>query len=211
MLTVIGIISLLAVLTVPSVVGLSTSDKFDSAVSGLSETLSLARQTAVARNTYVWVAFAVPVNPTDTPLSTLVIASTDGTNPFDEDWSATVKLPDPRFYVVSKASNYTRCQFVDAGVLTPQQIPSLPSQGDGDTNGLASQLNFVVNSPGGTMTYSRVIEYAPTGVVYNGLNPVNFVEFGIEPGRAPSPTVTNKNVALFRMPFITGKAVLYRP
>ena len=211
MLAVICLISILAVLTVPSLTGLSAAGKFNSAVSGLSETLSLARQTAVARNTYVWVAFALPSSTTTgSSLSTLVVASTDGTNPFT-DWSSTVTLPDSRLVVVTKPVSYLQTQFLEAGTLTSQQIPSLPGNGDPAVNGLASTLTFKANSPTGTVTYSRVIEYTPSGLVYNGANPVNFVEFGIEPGMTATTAIDSKNVADLRVPFITGKTTIYRP
>ena len=213
LLTVIAIIAILAILTIPSLAGLTSSSKFNAAINGLSNTLDLARQTAVARDTYVWVALAVPAVPADPPLSTVVVASRDGTNPFSADWSSTVDLStDTRFYLVTKPTSYAQCQFLDAGVLTPQQIPTMPSQANPNSNSLASSLTFTMNSPrNGPLTWTRVIEYTPSGFVSNGLTPVNFVEFGIEPGAVPSATPAKKNVALFRMPFLTGKTLLYRP
>ena len=213
LLAVMAIMVFLAVLVIPSLGGLTTAGKFNSTINSLGDTLDLARQTAVARDTYVWVALAVPVSPTDPPLSTIVVASRDGTNPFSVDWSPAVNLAtDTRFYLVTKPTSYAQCQFLDAGALTSTQIPSLPSQGNPDTNSLASTLTFTVNSPNnGQIIYKRVIEYTPSGLIYNGLTPVNFVEFGIEPGLVPSATPNKKDVALFRMPFITGKTLLYRP
>jgi prepilin-type N-terminal cleavage/methylation domain-containing protein len=211
LLVVISIMGILTALALPSLTGLSRSGKFNTAVSGLSETLSLARQTAVAHNTYVWVAFAIPASPSDPPLGTVVVASTDGTNPFSASWSSSITLPDSRFLVVAKRANYAQCQFLDSGTLTTAQIPKLPLPLGASLNGLASGLSFTISTPTGQATYNRVLEYAPTGLVYNGTNPVAFVEFGVQPGSVPATTVTNQNVACFRLPFITGKTLLYRP
>jgi prepilin-type N-terminal cleavage/methylation domain-containing protein len=211
LLVVIAIMAVLTALTLPSFAGLRMAGKFDSAVSDLSETLGFARQTAVTHNTYVWVAFTVPASPADPPLGTLVLASTDGTNPFHADWSSSVTLPDSRFLVVTKRMNYAQCQFLDSGVLTTKQIPALPPPLGADANSLASDLSFTVGTPAGPVTYNRVIEYSPSGLVYNGPNPVAFVEFGVQPGPVPSAAATSQNVACFRVPFITGRTLLYRP
>ena len=215
----IAVISILSYLVLPSLTGLTASGKFDSAISGLSETLSLARETAVARDTYVWVAFSVPVAPTDPPLSTLVVASTDGTNPFSASWSNTVTLPNAGFLLVTKPTSYAQCQLIEAGTLTSSQIPSLPNtpvavgpSGSNPGNGLSlsSALSFTYQTSTGLRTYNRVVEYSPSGLVYNGPNPVNFVEFGIEPASTPTAAI-KPNVALLRVPFITGRTQLYRP
>lgn len=211
LLVTLSILAILTVISFPSVAGLGTSGRFNSSVAGLSETLSLARQTAVAHNTYVWVAFATPATSTSPSLGTLVVASTDGTNPFSTDWSSSVTLPDSRFLVVTQRVNYTQCQFLDSGVLTSQQIATLPLPAGASSNALATNLSFTVNAPAGPATYNRVFEYTPSGMAYNGPNPVAFVEFGVQPGPIASSTATSKNVACFRVPFITGRTLLYRP
>ena len=216
-LVVISIMAILTTIALASFAGLSTSGKFNSAVGDISETLGLARETAVAHNTYVWVAFAMPASPSSPPsLGTLVVASADGTNPFGSTWTPStlpVALPDPRFIVVTKLQKYSNCQFLDAGVITPTNIPALPSQASPSANALATNASgfFTINSPGGLVIYTRVFEYNPSGLVYNGPNPVTFVEFGMQPGPVAAATVTNHNVACFRVPFITGRTMLYRP
>ncbi len=159
LLVVIVIISILSCLTVPSLLGLSTSFKFSSPVNSLSDTLSFARQTAVGRNTYVWVALAVPVAPTDPPLSAVVIASCDGTDPFANNWSQNVVLPSPSFYVVTETKSYSQCQFLEAGALTPQQIPSLP--------GSAAATGWL-HLPGSASSQSVQLGNIATGSMGNG-------------------------------------------
>ncbi len=214
MLVVISIAAILATLTASAIAGLNKADKFNSAVNNLSATLGLARQTAVAHNTYVWVAFAIPATSID-PLQTLVLASNDGTNPLATGWpsvgSAPIALPDPHYLVVGKQARYAQCQLLDSGALTTTQIPALPHPLGASVNALGSGLSFTIGSPAGTITYTRVIEYAPTGLAYNGPNPVAFIEFGVQPAPVPSASATTPNVACFRIPFITGQASLYRP
>ncbi len=120
-------------------------------------------------------------------------------------------LPDSRFLLVDKRMAYTQCQFLDAGVLTATQIPTLPAPRSSSANSLASDLFFTVNTPTGQVIYKRAFEYTPAGLVYNGLNPVYFLEFGLQPAATPATTVTSRNVACFRLPFITGRSQLYRP
>jgi len=216
-LVVLSIMTILTTITLLSLAGLSPAGKFNSAVGNLSETLGLARETAVAHNTYVWVAFAIAASPSGPPsLGTLVVASADGTNPFGSAWSPStlpVALPDPHFIVLTKLQKYSNCQFLDAGVITPANIPALPSQASQSANALATNASgfFTINSPSGLITYTRVFEYTPSGLVYNGPNPVTFVEFGVQPGPISTTTVTSQNVACFRVPFITGRTMLYRP
>ncbi len=81
LLVTISIIAILVALTLPSLAGLNAAGKFNSAVSSISETLRLARETAVAHDTYVWVAFAITTSPNDPPLGTLVVASADARIP----------------------------------------------------------------------------------------------------------------------------------
>lgn len=211
LMAAIAIVAILTVLTLPSFAALSKAGRFSSAVGEVSETLDLARQLAVARNTYVWVAFTVPASPTDPPLGTLVLASTDGTNPLPSDWSTSVSLPDSRFLLVAKRASYAQCQFLDAGALTTKQIPSLPAPAGADANALASNLSFTMTTPTGLTTFNRVIEYTPSGLAYNGPNSVAFVEFGLQPRPVPNGPTIGHDVACIRVPFITGRTLLYRP
>ena len=209
-LAVLAIIAILGVLSVPSLIGMTSSGKFNGAISSLNDTLNLARQTAVARNTYVWVAFSVPSSPTD-PLATLVVASADGTNPFATGWSGTVELPNAGFLQVTPSKSSPQCQFIEAGALTSRQIPGLPSTAAAAQNGLGTDLAFTLMSPTGLRKkYTRVIVYSPSGQAYNGLNQVNFIEFGIQPGVAPTALI-GRDVAVLRVSFMTGKSTLYRP
>ncbi len=209
LLVVVAIMAIMASLTLPALKGLNQAGRFNASIGGLDETLNLARQTAVARNTYVFVALAVPASSADS-LSALVVASADGTNPFASAWSGVVTLPDPAFRLVAPPKDYAQCQFIEAGVVTPRQIPTLPGAGATSQNGLSTDPVFTVATPAGPRTYSRVIAYAPSGQAYNGLTQVDFIEFGLQPGPAPTAEI-GKDVALLRVAFVTGKPTLYRP
>jgi prepilin-type N-terminal cleavage/methylation domain-containing protein len=80
LLAVIGMIALLAVLVAPSIQQVGGSNRIGRAVSELTALLELARTEALARSTYVWVAFANRTNPAgNAELCAVAFASRDGT------------------------------------------------------------------------------------------------------------------------------------
>ena len=202
-LLVLLIMGISTAMFIPSIAALGSADKFNSALSGISDTLMLAREKAISSNTYVWVAFADPVMPNDS-LAALVIASADGTNPIDGWASSTIVIENnPDFRVVGKQQNYARCQITDAGSFNSTDVSSLPKVNvDSAINSLASTVSFSFHS----RIYTRVIQFTPSGLACNGINPVNLVEFGVKPSSG-----SKNNVAVLRVQGITGQTTLYRP
>jgi prepilin-type N-terminal cleavage/methylation domain-containing protein len=216
LLVVVAIMALLVAVGTVSLQGISSSGKFDKALTEISGILEQGRAYAVAQDTYVWVVFYENV-PASGPREVFVgaFASNDGTDPFN--WAGTVTMPSPGTFGSTTLSAVTRLysfrglhlqttSMPDAP--TAPSIPSLP----------ASTPVFQVTGrdDSGPVTLSGsspvywVIQFTPTGAAHNGPNPIDSIWLGLEP--SVSQAVTNSpNVASLKVNGLTGLTTIYRP
>lgn len=148
LLSVIALISILATATIPAVGNMAASSRRTKSLSDISTLFEGARQYAVAKNTYVWVAFSD--TSAGKPLYASVIASRNGLaqgyGP-DDNWvaqSIDVTSNNNNFLPVSRMMTVGDFKFTsDAS--------------------FGSTASFKVRSGSQTYDLSRSIQFSPSG------------------------------------------------
>jgi len=148
LLSVVAILSLLATAVVPAVSDIMASSRRTQYLTDLSSLLESARQYAVSKNTYVWVAFNDPSDG-KTPLCARMVASRDGLSQgYGEDgWSkSSFDVPSANYATVSR--------LVTLGDFT------LTADPDSD---LAKTPTFNITGGRQTPSLTRCIQFTPSG------------------------------------------------
>lgn len=146
LLSVVAIIGLLATAAVPAVGDMAASSRRTQFLADLSGVLESARQYAVAKNTYVWVAFTAD---SSTGQSVVAIAAKDGLGQGygpDDTWTPTV-------VDLSNSANFS--QISRAKSLGEVKIQSAEN--------LAQGLGFRVSQDGRLVDFPRSIQFSPAG------------------------------------------------
>ena len=217
LLTVIAVMSLLVVVSVPGITALASSGQVNQTVADIDELLDQARQYAVAQNTYVWVAFSPDTTMKGGEgLHMAVIASGDGTDPFN--WTGGGTVPGATgtgnaptsLNLLTPVRTFPQTKYVGAGTIT--DLSSLPNTVSvSSSNSPAdSAISFNIALPGRTTTtaFTKVIEFTPSGQAHNRSDPIALLEFGFEPVKGA--TVMVKNATVIRINGLTGAAMVYR-
>ncbi len=215
LLVVVSIMALLATASLPSLGGLGAAGKTRAALSDMSGLLEQARQYAVAQGTYVWVVFRADTDAQGQDrLSVAVLASRDGTDPNSDPSSAYDygTVPGPSLDLISKVRAFSRLQLHDAGTFTSSDLASLAGMPTaGTANDLSRAATFGVRLPGdaSASSFTKSIQFLPTGEARNGPSPIDLLELDLQPIRAaslPDPS----NVAVVRVCGLTGQTLVYR-
>ena len=214
LLVVIGILVILAALSYPAVSALSKSGRINQTIAELGGSLEAARQYAVAQNTYVWVAFAVPDPAVPNQIAVAEVASADGTEitipgtgtpPGPATWGGSIS-PGGSLVQISKVATFPLTNLAAPGTVTPAK--ALASTG----TSLASNASFSVPIPGrsAATTFSQALEFTPTGEarVVTGV-PVSLVEFDIQPYKGPG-VIDAHNGAVIQIDGLTGAVIISR-
>jgi Tfp pilus assembly protein FimT len=210
---------ILAFVALPALSSLVGSGNANRNVSQLSDVLELAREYAVANNTYVWVAF-YPATGTNgvTSLSVAVFASNDGTDPANSTsapWGNAScsygTVPSSEISLINKVITLQQILLQNAGTYAVSSLPTTPTVTSA-ANSVASNSGgfFAMTLPSGTSTvnFTQGIEYLPTGQARNGSSPTNVIDLDVDPqaGNVPQP----QNAAVVRINGLTGEPVVYR-
>lgn len=153
LLAVISIMAIMLSLVVMGVGDLNQSRKGDFAVSNLTLALETARLHAQSKNTYTWLALTKnPAASTDPSLKVAIIASTDGMSKSygnDAPWPAnTINIKGSAdFKQVGKTITIEEYK-IDVPLDSPP---------------LSSTPQFSIPFNGSTVSFTRVIEFTPTG------------------------------------------------
>jgi len=158
MLTVIVIAAILASITVPAFVSLSTSQGVNQALSDVSGILELAKSTAMAQNTYVWVGFANTVDTNgNSQLCIGAVRSNDGSNnSASTNLSPIAKLLRVKSVLLS--TTISNGSFVPASLKT--MVATVPT-----ATALTSGQSSVTFSVGGQAFSNTVLVVTPQGQV----------------------------------------------
>ncbi len=208
LLVVIGIICIMGGLVAPSVM-LIGSAKFSGNVSEVKSLLELARQTAVAKNTYTWVLFYQISEPQGVQLIAAAIESKDGTDSIA--WTQyNGSLPDQTLGFITKISTFPQTRIQNAGTFTSSLIRSLPEPIASPENDLATAVSVAINTPGnGDLTFQKAVRFSPSGMAENGHGIISFVEFGLQEVKGTVPSA--QQVAVLRIVGPSGNSVVYQP
>ncbi len=205
LMTVITVIVILAVVSIPCLASLSTSGKMNQSVVEIAGILEQARQFAVAKNTYVWVAFYSDTTTINGgSLAVAVFSSKDGTDP-----GTSGDVPGTNFDLVSRVRTFPLLHWSDAGAFTGLiGMPAFPVTTA--INNVAA-CAFKVQIPGKPTptTFIQAVKFQPTGEARNGNSPIDILEFAIQPQK-PNGAMDGSNVAVVRVNGLTGQTRIFR-
>jgi prepilin-type N-terminal cleavage/methylation domain-containing protein len=219
LLAVISIMVILAFFSLPALTSLLGSGKANQNISQLSDILEVAREYAVANNTYVWVAFYPATGSGGvSSLSVAVLASNDGTDPASSSsapWGNAScsygTVPNSEISLVNKITTLQQISLQNAGTYTVNSLPATPAV-TSTANSVASNSHgfFSMTLPGGSslVNFTQGIEYLPTGQSRNGSSPANVIDLDVDPQMGNVSQL--KNAAVVRINGLTGEPVVYR-
>jgi type II secretory pathway pseudopilin PulG len=207
LMVVMTIIITVGAMSMPLTSSLISSNKVERSLRILSGTLEQARQYALARNTYVWVAFtdSTPGDPKSGP-TMVVLEARDGVDALN--WSTVpVSLAgNADIAMVGMMQQLTSVQLTDAGKLAVTGMPAITG-----TLKSLQPVNLTMPRPGGaSLTFTRAIQFTPDGQAR-----VQFyttaIELGLQPAAIKANAPQSGNVAVLRLGTYTGKLQVYRP
>lgn len=212
LLTVIAVMSVLVSLAAPALSSMAKGSQMTQSLIELSGTLDQARQHAISRNTYVWVALRPnPDGPNGDELSMVVLASKSGTDPLP--WSNYGTVPNDEIDLITRPRTFDQMRFEEAGKYTKSDIPRLDGK---STTSIANTPSdntavFRIKLPGAAslVDFDRVIQFTPTGEARVSSSVIDVIEFGLHPTRGKTGDASN--VAVLRVNGLTGQTAVYRP
>jgi len=204
LMTVMAILSILAVSV--SYVGMSdkTSANVNHSLISLTGYLELARQTALSGNTYTYVALSTAADGSS------YIALFESPSGVDEVKSGVAKVSPP---TVRMLANVIKLNRVTIPTSPPSaNLPSLPSNALSPSSGTLPPI-MVENSPVGPLTFDRVIKFTPQGLalIYDE-TPVEWVKLVIVPQQGASSTAKEiQQASAISIAGLTGRVFVHRP
>ena len=204
LLVVMAIIAVLAALALPAISGLTRGNRMNQNLLALGGIFEQARQVAISRNTFVWVAFSDPLPGTSSDgVLVATLAAKGGVDPLNWSTSPIALAGNPDLEIVGKPQTLAGVKIQDAGAT---HVPNLPAEDPGNLSSLQPvQLQIPVG--GQAINFTRAVQFTPTGEA-RVKTFVRFVEIGMVP---VLPGSASANVAVWRLAEITGRATLYRP
>lgn len=194
LLTVMAMVALLSVLTLPAVFSISNAASLNQSVDDLTLLLNQSRAYAMAHNTYVWVGFSPDTTSQD--LTVGIVAGQTG--------EATDILASSTYTPISK----TLC-FNHVSLASVTGLAGMASGADDvSTSGASS---FQQMSAGKSLTFADVIQFDPQGEA--SLDKTgessNWIQIGLQPLRGAGKETANK--AAFQIATLTGQVLTFRP
>lgn len=199
MICVMAIIAVLSTLSW-SVMGVFRANDVKGSLSVLSGVFDLARQTAISKNSAVWVVFTEPASAGE-DIKVAVIGSKSGADPITGSASTIQMAGNADLELLGKVRSLPRVEIVDAGQVS---LPNLPA--GGSTSSLAT-VSIQIQVGGQPRIFTRALQFTPTGEARVNSS-VGLVEMGIRPKTAGASPA---NVAVMRLAGVTGKVSLFRP
>jgi len=153
LLTVISIVAVLASLTVPAIMSMSVSLGVTQALNDVSGSLELAKATAMAQNTYVWVGFANATNSIgNSELRIGSVRSNDGSN----------NTGSSNLSPIAKLLKIENVQLTSSANLVPTALKNLVAS-TGTGTPVISGTSTVSFSVGGQTFSNSVLVISPQG------------------------------------------------
>jgi len=205
LLTVIGIMALVSVASMPAVSALTKSSKINQAMSQITSTLEQARQYAVANNTYTWVAFHQDSTAQEgSKVYVAALGSRDGTDPTD-GFTSGGSVDMTRVTPLTRNTSFAQVQLKQPGANSWPDLPNVPA------SQLAESVSFRMNIPGkGETAFNQVVQFTPAGEARVSPGLPSVIELGLRPELGGSVTDAN-NIAVIRIAGMTGQTRLLRP
>lgn len=200
LLEILSVLSILLILTGLSVTLIGRVGRGNEMSSGLQKlggTMELARQFAIAKNTYVILFLTEPVVPGE-ELKTALFASSDGTDPG-------IDLATADLQPIGKVEAMAKVKLQDR-LSSQARVHNLPETDQ--TPAEASHYEKEVQAGGGTITFSRYIKFTPIGEVRTGNSTARYIDLVI--ASQESGTNGPLDEAVVRLAGLTGRTAIYR-
>lgn len=210
-LVVMGILTLLMAISIPTLLGSKRGNSFQANLVQLSTVLEHARQLSISSNSYVWVGFTAMVESNgQAGIEAVTVVSNDGTDVLAWNGESFNLNTDSRFAVDGKCYRFSGLSLQPAGTYSSDQIPGLSGVPPAsDQNALAEGSGaFTWSSPQSRM-FTQILRFSPRGGVSNGNSFVPFIEMDLAPS-LPNGQTDPVNVAVLRINGLTGITSLYR-
>lgn len=187
------------------------------AVSGVAGTFDLAREYAVAKNTYTWVLLIPePGSPSGASLYAVILASRDGSN--TSDGVSAIDLDAVASYDLSAGAaniEMVRQVAVFPNVILEDLASSPAPVGANPVNlnsnvrfrlpsSSAKSVSFINNNP----SAQRVVQFSPNGQARASASLAQLIELGVKPLRGS--VKDEANVAAIQVSGMTGRTQVYR-
>lgn len=183
----------------PMIGSLSQGNEMTHSLQTIAGTLEAARQGAIAKNTYVWVAFASPDPASQDPASVVVVVSSrTGLDPLKAA-SGAQSLAEHPDLEIGKPEKLRSIQFEDSSKIVLSDLPPLDSP-----PAALEAVTWSISVAGEPRTFDRALLFTPTGEASAaGFN--RYIEFGVMPVNGNSA-----NQAIIRTAALTGRSRIYR-
>ncbi len=215
LLVVVGIMAIFGAITAPTLSYVAAS-RFNKAAGRVADLLEEARQYAVANNTYTWVAFHIEPSANGKPAALYVaaLASMDGTSEAATGssfgsataWPAGVTAPLSNCQLIGRVESFPQTGLAEKGAYPLPGLPAVSALDGPATTAPAFSLSVPTL---GTQTFTRAIQFTPSGEAKVQAAPVPAIEFGLCAMNGTS--ASQSQVAVMRVNGYTGQARVYLP
>jgi len=196
LLVVISIIAIISTISIMGLGGLSKEGAMTRSVGEVRGLMDYARQYAITRNTYVWVAY----QSAEDDGSVVLIESTTGADPIDWSTDPVDVSSHNELRVLGKIEQMSGVRLLDAGNVAITGV-------DSEDAHAASTVDLRITMGTGNVSFDRAVLFAPTGEVrISGSG--SRIEIGIQPVMSSSQ---EENVALVQLTSATGQVRVHRP
>jgi len=202
MMCVLAVISIMASVAWPSIVGIIGGDRLANNAYTLSNVMQQARATAMARHTYVWVGFNT--NPSPDGVPTVTAASICGNSGVAGDLQSgnyvmSEKPAILRNVAISAQSNYQTLPGYDANVTT--------------TDMAALSYSFTLSIGGkSNVSFGNVIAFDPNGQANSAQNSTGALQLVqcLGMGLQAAPSSSKLHVAAIQVRGLSGDVTVLR-
>ncbi len=201
LLAVIAITAMLVGLSVPLFGMLSGSNEMNQSLQVTGGMMEQARQHAISQNTYTWLVVSTPSGDDDVRVA--VVASKDGTDALAWSGSSVNISSSTAYELVGRVRSVPRVKVADVPTVA---IDSLPNN-NGATPSKMAQVDFSIGTGGQTRTFSKAVQFTPTGEARVAGNVDRFIDLVLLPKNGPADS---PNQAVIRVSGLTGKSMIYR-
>jgi prepilin-type N-terminal cleavage/methylation domain-containing protein len=205
LLVVVAIMGVLVAIAIPSLRGLGGSQSVTGTVTTINGLLSNARQEAITKNTYVYVALGNDPANSDT-LWMVIFSSNDGVN--NLDWSSVldINLPADNLQLSGAPRSFEHVLLKDKGELVPNSLSG--STGDNSNINPLAEATVTISVGGKTINLNRLMVFTPSGQAMSETELNQYIEFGIVNSQDKSNPP--KDPAVFRISGNLGVVTVYR-
>lgn len=218
MLVVMGIIGILLSISVPALISLSSSNRSTQAIIQVTETFERARDFAISRRTYVWVAFCNPDSSGNRPAAVAMIASGDGTL---GGVSLTQASPSPKYAVPNAAGlmladkiqllkNCFLQSEIPSGNTLEARLPGIPPNSSSASDG---PVFTITGGAYPNFVSAMSVMFTPTGEAKVSSSISEALQVVVIPTRGAESNPVKNNVAAsaVRVYGLTGRVKVYQP